>query len=384
MSDAAQKIGRNVKEARERAMLTQEQLATAVGWKSHQTVSQLESGARDVKAWELTKIATVLCVNVSTLLSADEGATSTRPFIFWRKRPENDGGRAEQAFLTKCGEYRFIERLIQATDDKRTGSPLPITKITASTLSYAHVYDLAEALRKGLGLGQCPARSLVRALEDVHCVRFVVSTCDDSAACTKFDDECFILLNGDEPPQRQVFSVAHELFHLITWDKKLFADVEKSADLHTLYESLADAFAAGLLMPSEELLRDFRSCVNDDRIGFADLIALARKYEVSIAALLWRLKYLHALSEKTVKGALSNSDLKRMDQMSRQANESWSDRTDVREHFVRIAFLAYQRGRLSRSRFAGLLEVPLVDLPVFLQRFGYAEVENREISVANS
>src|SRR5216683_7337862 len=64
-------LGSRVKEFRERFGWSQTELANAIGVGSAQIISALESGQREIKAWELAKIASSLRISVETLLKAD-------------------------------------------------------------------------------------------------------------------------------------------------------------------------------------------------------------------------------------------------------------------------------------------------------------------------
>ncbi|MEK6705201.1 MAG: hypothetical protein AABZ06_05385 [Bdellovibrionota bacterium] len=53
-------------------------------------------------------------------------------------------------------------------------------------------------------------------------------------------------------------------------------------------------------------------------------------------------------------------------------------------HFVRMAYVAYENGEISRSRLAKILSQSLSALPVYLKKFGLAEVSNNEIPLSHT
>jgi len=63
-----QKIGENIKNAREQAGLSQMDLAKEVGFSSATAISLLESGERKVSVKDLEKISEVLHVDIKLLL----------------------------------------------------------------------------------------------------------------------------------------------------------------------------------------------------------------------------------------------------------------------------------------------------------------------------
>lgn len=55
---------------------------------------------------------------------------------------------------------------------------------------------------------------------------------------------------------------------------------------------------------------------------------------------------------------------------------SWWEPPTVPERFVRLAFVAYQKGRLSRARLAHLLDTTLPDVTETLLKYGLDDRES--------
>ena len=96
-----------------------------------------------------------------------------------------------------------------------------------------------------------------------------------------------IFYNGKASPERQRFTIAHELGHLIlhrgqqqsfNCDKE---SVYSGIDTIRTIEREADDFASNLLMPGD-LLRDW---ISNQRIDLRVLSALAKRFQVSFEAL---------------------------------------------------------------------------------------------------
>lgn len=102
-----------------------------------------------------------------------------------------------------------------------------------------------------------------------------------------------VIIKGDEPKVRQRFSLAHEFKHIID-DALMTALPDGLYPATTLYtaderaEKVADRFAAALLMPKILLRRDWTD-------GLQDIGVLARRYDVSRAAMEYRLRQLRLL-----------------------------------------------------------------------------------------
>ena len=60
MNAFAHQIGQRIRLARDEKDITQEAFAKALGWNSHQTVSAVETGLRQLQPEELTRISKVL------------------------------------------------------------------------------------------------------------------------------------------------------------------------------------------------------------------------------------------------------------------------------------------------------------------------------------
>lgn len=147
--------------------------------------------------------------------------------------------------------------------------------------------DLASAYHAAL-----PGRdthSLMSGLPDVH-LRFMPLGWRDGA----YDPEHHvILINSDSRPERQRFTLAHEISHAI-----LLSDDDLLSDLHDAYEgdrleqvieTLCNVGAAAILMPPEliaEVMAQFGPTARA-------LATLARRAEVSVSSA------LYALAEQT-------------------------------------------------------------------------------------
>jgi Zn-dependent peptidase ImmA (M78 family) len=188
---------------------------------------------------------------------------------------------------------------------------------------------------------------------------------EGSAASTFGPFGAGILVNSQEAPWRRNFSIAHELFHLITWK-----DMENSEpDIKT--EKLANAFASALLLPKKPLREAFAPRIRKGEVENGDLIAVARQFDVSTQALCYRLINLGWADHDEMEATLADPDFKSLDYTSKMGK--WLEPPTIPERFVRLAFLAYQRGNLSRPRLAEYLNVSISELGDRLQEYGLNE-----------
>jgi hypothetical protein len=95
-----------------------------------------------------------------------------------------------------------------------------------------------------------------------------------------------ILVNRNDTWGRQRFSLAHEFKHLLDWSKAgdLYCDGYYTSNYQA--ERAADGFATALLMPKAWVKRAFYG------EGIRDEYALARRFQVSVASMRWRIDEL--------------------------------------------------------------------------------------------
>lgn len=106
------------------------------------------------------------------------------------------------------------------------------------------------------------------------------------------------MINRNHSLGRRHFSIAHELFHVLTWSifhPTHIASEELLNEIHSRSEKLANCFAAGLLMPSEYILPLWRR--RNDLDLKIRLEETAELLMVSPDALFWRLVTLRQLKK---------------------------------------------------------------------------------------
>ena len=78
-----------------------------------------------------------------------------------------------------------------------------------------------------------------------------------SGAACRLPDLDVVLINRHEVAGRRNFDLAHELFHILTWDAMPPEHLEEATETSKIrVEQLANSFASALLMP-EASLRQF-------------------------------------------------------------------------------------------------------------------------------
>lgn len=369
-------IAQRVKEAREGRGLNQTQLAHRLGWKSHASIVAIEQGTKDLKMWELLMLAEALNISPESLYGKKPIESLFSPSILWRQKGNKPEAirQEEQVILQHCENYRLLEKLVSLPS--LPSRNLAERKIDIEEVDFEWANRLADELYRELNLGDYPAEVLARRLEDDFGVILLRRTLENgSAACFRKGNNIIIVTNENDIPWRQVFSLAHELFHVVTWSDLLIQKIQNSDSLFKKNEQLADAFAAALLMPQQMIERDLYG----RKLTYSIVVAMARQYGVSTSAMLWRLCHLRFLSADIVNSTLADSEFKKLDKSTYK--EAFESINSFSNRFMRLAYLAFESGRLSKGRLAKMLGANLRELEKHLSTYGFEITNDKEITV---
>jgi Zn-dependent peptidase ImmA (M78 family) len=134
-----------------------------------------------------------------------------------------------------------------------------------------------------------------------------------SAACVMGEFGPAILMNKSEAPWRRNYNFAHELFHLIAWESLSPDFLTSDEKIWGKVEQVAEVFASNLLLPADLVLNAFNEKVSNNKIYYIDLVGIARDFDVSTSALLYRLLNLGQVDKKTVEKLLSDPEFIKLD-----------------------------------------------------------------------
>jgi Zn-dependent peptidase ImmA (M78 family) len=210
--------------------------------------------------------------------------------------------------------------------------------------SLGDVEDVAIALRTAWGLGLDPIESIVELLEDHGIKVGLVDGHDKFDACTIWANQTIpvIVVKRDIPGDRQRFSLAHELGHLVP---------EPGSEVDE--EKAAYRFAGASLVPEPKV--HFELGEHRDILNLYELHLLKHKYGLSMQGWIYRAKDLSILSEGAAR---------RLFQQFRR--EGWhrdepGDQLPPEEpkRMQRLVLRALAEELISQSRGAELLGKPL-------------------------
>lgn len=373
-------LGRKLRQAREHLEYTLEEAAKKIGFNHYQTLSSIEDGSRPTKSSELTKLAEMYQKSISYFLGSIKEFEA--PIVLWREKSNVKGVKAkEEEFFKYCKQYYYLEKKL-GLEKRSLIRPLDLFP---DDFDYNKISEIASNYLKEMGFGARPSCSLRKILEDKYNVKILFLDLDGygSGACTVNEEfGAAILINSLEPVWRRNFDLAHELFHLLTWNIFRHDEIHSIEDKKSCVEKFADSFAACLLLPTDEVRFEFNKKLNDGKISILDLVGIAREFEVSTSALLWRLVGLKELGKNDVTALLDSESFKEVDKSQRVGDHETAP--FISENYVKLAFTAFRRDLISKGKLAECLGVNIGEVSSRLSDFGYSEgdVYDEELTVA--
>lgn len=350
----AQLIGTRLKALRRERGMSQAQLAALFGFKDRQTVSVIETGVRRVSASELIRAVDKL--NVPLDYFTDPFRLDGEGIFSWRQTGvgPTELGQYERTASQWLGAYRVLAA--------QTGQRAPLMRRTLSISkhsSYEEASDAGERFAEEFNLGSIPSQRLSTVMQNKFGILvLMVDTYQgiSSAACRLPELDAVFITRGEVVGHRN-FDLAHELFHILTWDAMPPKYVEEPCDLGgNRVEQLSNSFASALLMPKAVL----ESQVDWGRLGMEDLIArlnsTADMLGVTSSVLRWRLVALEKLT-KSIARSIPDSAIRNNGRRDPPVLPPLFSRP-----FAEVLAKAINYGYVSVRRVAKVVGLPIEDL----------------------
>jgi len=284
-------VGARIRLMREAVGLQAQDLAARVDL-DPTVLSKIENGKRAIKAMELARIADVLKVSPLALLE-DDPLLSNLPIAARRAGPSVARGGAYQRLLGLAELHVVL-----------AGAGLPTTPYLASVpdvvgrpwheaaqrlASWANdVLRVKDEADQRLG-------ALADAIESNLNIDVLIEPhVDDTLSGAAITDRSFplIFVNSEFPRSRSLFTLAHELGHVLAShaDNPVTLDRELLGSTDT--ERMANAFAANYLMPGDEIRKE----IDERGLKVSTLAYLTYRLGVSYESLVYRLHNLRLVN----------------------------------------------------------------------------------------
>jgi transcriptional regulator with XRE-family HTH domain len=291
-----QSIGENLRHARQELRLSQSTVADEVGV-SRQAVSAAESGKRSITVEELLKLANLYRLPPNFFLSADRPAFVDPPPERIQRR-ENVRSK-DELDPHDAGEIRaftlWLEKEANAGGVTGPVAP-PFSRQGLSPDRKPSTF--ADHVRQAAKL-DAPPINVYRALA---CYAIRVRMTGLSGISGAFippapPRAAGVLINSNQPADRQRYSAAHELGHHVLGHAKNTADqiVSPLGRRFAPKEIEADSFASDFLMPEQLLANEIKRLANTESLE-SQVYRLADRFLVSYQAMIYRLANLHVIS----------------------------------------------------------------------------------------
>ena len=364
MGEAAE-VGRRVQQLRLGAGAALGDVAGALGVSARE-LSAVERGDRDLADTELTTFADFVGVSELAILEPDSllGRLAVAP----RAREETVSTREAHRRLIALAEVHHVLR--DGGHEAQPGVAGVPQDSSERWLSRAN--QLAEWASQRLGdLTRDPPETdrfaaLAAAIECQFGVDVMVESlgADGPLGLSMTDSEFpFILINADVIRPRAMFTLAHELGHVLAGDGseiKIDEDLRGNND----EERLANAFAAALLMPEQRI----SSLIEEHGRDAKCLAMMILYFGVSFESLIYRLHNLQVINAEG-RDALKNAGLHGLLRALEHTEES-TMLLSARErpprkpprHFTTRCISGVWDGTISAAPLAGLLDVETDEL----------------------
>lgn len=278
-------IGERIKQARHIRGMSQRELAKNAGV-SAQAISKYERNKNVPSSGVLLRLSKALDLNVEFFVRPKRVPQIVPDYRKRQVLPRKVEASIVAEIADWLERYLEIESILNPYEDVfkfeyPEGFPRKVG-------SMDDIEKAAEELRRAWDLGSSPIESLINLLEDRGIKVGVIDADERFDACTfNAEDDVeipVVITRCDLPGDRQRFSIAHELGHLM---------LEPQDDLDG--ENAAQRFAGAFLVPKNKAYSELG---NERRnLGDFELLTLKHKYGLSMQAWIYRAKDLGIISE---------------------------------------------------------------------------------------
>ena len=337
-------IGERIKSARINAGLSQEALGNKIGL-TKMAISKYENGSIIPNSGSLIVLSKALEVKMEYFFRTAAIRLSRPEYRRRKALSEKD----ESRILGKTTDW--LERYLVVEEISGSERPLVLPEPgTCRVSSLEQIEDIAVHVRQEWNLGLDPIENLMDVLEQ-HGIKVgvIAAPVQFDALTMKYNDEHpIIIVNKTFSGDRQRFSLAHELGHMLL-------DLDEGID----EEVAAFRFAGAFLVPREAALRELGP--KRRMLDFRELYVLKQKYRMSMGAWIYRAEDLNIIS----KGAANRHWIDMRTRGWHKTEPGAPIDPEVPTHLELLLLRALTEHKISQSRFDELRgdESPILAAP---------------------
>jgi len=403
MTITQEELARRLREAREKAGFTQEQVARALGL-VRPVIVQIEAGKRKVSSLELVSLARLYGRSLHSFF--EEVLESDGISYIWRAIPEaRQQPKIQRAIgrgLETINSILQLESKLGLSRLRSLPSTIYLRKVQTKLEAIQHGREIAGQERGRLKLGIAPIHDPVAILDSQGILILGLDLPPGISGFTFCSGQAIIcVINVAEPLVRQRYSIIHEYCNVLCDLNDLPGIVSRSERGKELREIRADVFAANFLMPEEAVQMflasrgksitsrakthvlieeeivsyEARRTEPATRINYIEAVQMANHFGVSVESVIWRLNDLKLISEKEKNdllekdksewGKILKKYLSKQHPLSMGKNKIIYQ--NARMHLLRLAIEAARKALISRRKLIELLKLSgLAEKDIFM------------------
>ncbi len=343
--------------------ITQQQIAEGIGI-SRQAYSAIEAGRSVPKSGTLVALAEALDSSVPDIL-ADPPSFSSLRFRSGRSMPKRDQAKRDvllHDFRRWLDDYNFLVDLLEVGRRWRFEGVNSDDPVSAAAQARAAInVEPDEPIDDIIGLLESAgAKIFTRDFEIPKVFGFSAGRTDSGPAIAVSTSSAISI-------ERQIFTGAHELGHLIMHGSSYGSDSDDGEDRE---ETEANQFASYFLLPKEAFDQELKE---NSGLAIVDLVLhVKRKFRISYETVLFRLIGEYGFDNSlyprfavkygqryggNLRGHAEPDALQ--DLIARDEVEGLTRHDFVESGLSRLVKQAYERDLITASRAAEILQVPL-------------------------
>ena len=345
-------FGERLKLARKKAGFSLRKLSEALNGKvSAQSIGKYERGEMMPSSGILMQLTDVLDVSLEYLMSEQVAELKEIEFRKLSGVTATKRAQVEAVVIEKLERYLAIEEILDI--DSFRWDQQQFGKRFVGKENEGEV--VAEDLRAEWKLGIDPIPNITALLENLGIKVVFIDLPKNVSGLTCLARKPnqnltlpVIVANEDMTLERRRFTLAHELGHRLI-------DAESPVD----HEKAANVFAGAFLVPKDHLIREVGRYRN--ALAFKEFVRLKRRYRVSAATLLLRLKEVDIIDQSTLSYAFQTY-AKGWRSSEPYPLESGKDKYELPRRFELLCYRALAEKLISPSKACELLQRPLNEI----------------------
>lgn len=358
-------LARNIRRRRQILGLDQGQIADRIGV-SRITFSKYENGKATITDDVFYRLSRIFGISPAALLESPDRQSAP---LFRHKKVYSQQERASLDQMILDAERKFED---YAELESFVGEKIESSELLSMQ---RHVASVEEARAFGTEVRNClfrqgydNVRRFGEVLEanGVKFLSFAFSLSSEFGFSLKLPNgSCGIAVNNGEavPGERQLFTLCHETGHLLMHHQE--GDADDTPEMKKRREKEANAFAAGMLIPTAEFNSAWDN--TEGRLWFDRILAVKRIFTVSYLTVIYCLeeRYRATSGKKTVppyRNWFKENYIRRFGRTLPAHEEACP--ADIRiesARFVRLARKAFVAGDITMPRLAELIGKSLLE-----------------------